>query len=422
MITIAGRRDRTRPPAAAPRPVGAGAFQAVVLVTGMGLGLTAPFTAVLVLALGGSTTEAALTVSSMGLSLLLVDLFGSRVLPRLGSRWVLCGSSLIFGVGGVMTALSGVWVVALIARIIQGFGAALFMAGGIHLAVRLGQQHGRSSAAAIGGFNAAWFAGIAIGPLTGGVIAGWAPGADAADGYRLLFAVCAGVNLLAAGLALLLPRVAGTGRPRLSLPRGLGLHGARVWAVMGLAATGQIVRSAIAMTMIPLAGEATGMDSTALGATLFALAITDITVMAWGSRWSERHGRRPLLIGSLLWGAAITTTLALVDPPALVVAACALGLGVTVGATWTLPTAMAVDLMADAESAVSAYRIASDLGMVAGGALAALALATVGLSGSLLGATGVLLLGLLLALFVGETRPPTTTPAKGTPPHAPAID
>lgn len=420
MITIAGRRNRTRPPAAPAGPVGAGAFQAVVLVTGMGLGLTAPFTAVLVLALGGSTTDAALTVSSMGLSLLIVDLFGSRILPRLGSRWVLCGSSLIFGVGAVMTALSTVWVVALVARVVQGFGAALFMAGGIHLAVRLGQQHGRSSAAAIGGFNAAWFAGIAMGPLTGGVIAGWAGSTDPADGYRLLFAVCAGVNLLAAGLALLLPRVTGTGRPRLSLPSGLGLRGPRVWCVMGLAATGQIVRSAIAMTMVPLAGEAAGMDSTALGGTLFALAITDIAVMAWGSRWSERHGRRPLLIGSLLWGAALTTTLALVDPPAIVVAACALGLGVTVGATWTLPTAMAVDLMADAESAVSAYRIASDIGMVAGGALAALALATIGLAGSLLGATGVLLLGLLLALFVGETRTPAT-PVKGHA-HAPAID
>lgn len=421
MITIAGRRDRTRPTAAPTGPVGAGAFQAVVLVTGMGLGLTAPFTAVLVLALGGSETDAALTVSSMGLSLLLVDLFGSRVLPRLGSRWVLCGSSLIFGVGAVMTALSTVWVVALIARIIQGFGAALFMAGGIHLAVRLGQQHGRASASAIGGFNAAWFAGIAMGPLTGGVIAGWAGSANAADGYRLLFAVCAGVNLLAAALALLLPRVAGTGRPRLSLPRGLGLHGARIWAVMGLAATGQIVRSAIAMTIIPLAGEAAGMDSAALGGTLFALAVTDIAVMAWGSRWSERHGRRPLLIGALLWGAAVTTTLAFVGPSAVVVLACALCFGITVGASWTLPTAMAVDLMDDAESAVSAYRIASDIGMVVGGALAALALATVGLSGSLLGATAVLILGLLLALLVGETRL-STTPAKGPHTHAPAID
>lgn len=421
MITIAGRRDGTRPTRVAARPVGVGTFQAVVLVTGMGLGLTAPFTAVLVLSLGGSTTAAALTVSSMGLSLLLVDLFGSRVLPRLGSWWVLCGSSLIFSVGAVMTALSTEWVVALVARVLQGFGAALFMAGGIHLTVRLSGDHGRSSAAAIGGFNAAWFAGIAVGPLGGGVLAAWAGGADVAGGYRFLFAVCAGVNLIAAVLAWTLgPRMKGTGRPRLSLPRGLGLHGGRVWAVMGLAATGQVVRSSIAMTMVPLSAESAGMKSTALGGTLFALAVSDIAVMAWGSRWSERHGRRPLLVGSLLWGAVLTTVLALFQLPAPLVAACALGLGVTVGATWTLPTAMAVDLMADAESAVSAYRIASDIGMVVGGVLAALALATVGLSGSLLGATGVLLVGLLLALLVGETRSPASS--KGLPAHVPALD
>ncbi|MCU1650498.1 MAG: transporter, partial [Pseudonocardia sp.] len=48
-------------------------FHSVVLLAGVGSGLTAPFTALLVVGLGGTTAWAAFVVSSMGLSLLLVD-------------------------------------------------------------------------------------------------------------------------------------------------------------------------------------------------------------------------------------------------------------------------------------------------------------------------------------------------------------
>jgi MFS family permease len=403
---------------------GGTAFHLMVWVAGIGMGLTAPFTALLVVALGGSPQEAAVVVSSMGFSLLLVDFFGTRWVPRLYSRGSLTASMLIFGLGSLLTALTTVWQIVWLARVLQGFGTALFMSGGLQLAVRTARDGART--AAIGAFNAAWFAGIAIGPLGGGLIAGLLPGPD---GLRLLFGVCAGINLLAAAVAWgFAPRVRSPLPARLGLPHGLGVRGARTWGVLTLAGFGQAVRSGLAMTLVPLAGEGLRMGWSVFGLALGGMALTDVLTMHLGSRWAQRFGGRPILAAALLWGVAATAVLALVRTPAGFVVG-ALALGVTVGAVWVLPTAMAVELSGPGvglrggaaasgagapvdpvdpvdrtESAVAANRIAADIGMLAGGLLAAAALSLAGLHGALLAAAGLQLGAVVLTVLVGDTR------------------
>ncbi|GAA1280759.1 hypothetical protein GCM10009609_50830 [Pseudonocardia aurantiaca] len=393
-------------------------FHGVVLLAGVGFGLTAPFTALLVTALGGHPAWAAYVVASMGLSLLLVDVSGTRFVPRLESRAALTASMLVFGVGSLLSAVTTSWVVVGLARVLQGFGAALFMGGGVLLAVRLAdeEEHG----GAIGTFNAAWFAGVAFGPLGGGLVAATVPGAD---GLRLLFAVCAVVNVLGAVAAWrLLPRVPSRLRPRIGLPRGLGVRGARRWSVLVLAGLGQAVRSGLALTLIPLLGEQLGMGWVPLGTALFALAVADVSVMHFGTRWADRRGRRVPLALALAWGALVTAGLAAVGDPVLFTLG-ALAAGVTVGATWVLPVAMTVDLAADREPALAAYRIASDVGMLAGGLLAGAGIAAAGIDGALLGMAGLLLAGLVLALAVGETASrPTSAPPLEEPVPLPPIE
>ena len=102
------------------------------------------------------------------LSLLLVDFLGTRYVPRLDSRIALTVSMLVFGIGSLLSAVTTDWVVVGLARVLQGFGGALFMGGGVQAAVRLARAHQRGGA--IGSFNAAWFAGIATGPLGGGLV------------------------------------------------------------------------------------------------------------------------------------------------------------------------------------------------------------------------------------------------------------
>jgi len=399
------------------------AFLAVVVVAGVGLGLTAPFTAVLVTALHGSSAAAAVVVSSMGLSLLISDTFCSRLIPRLDSRLAISTAMVVFGLGSAVTAATTTWQVVGLARVGQGFGAALFMSGGMHLALHLARRGGE--AAAIGSFNAAWFAGVATGPLGGGLIASLLP---AADGLRLLFAVCAGINFAGAALAWnLIPRRPAAERLSLrralrtvGLPGDLGVHGARVWGALALVAIGQGVRSAIAMTLVPLVAEGAGMDWAAIGVALAALSLTDVTSMQTSSTWSDRWGRRPVLVAGLAFGCVTTALLATVPTSLPTVLVLAFLAGVTVGTTWVVPAAMIVDLLPDREHAVVAYRIASDAGMLASGLLVGLALLALPIHVTLGAAAGLLLLSVVLALAVGETRSSQPTTAGGT--HALPID
>lgn len=376
-------------------------FHALVVVAGIGFGLTAPFTALLVVGLGARPEWAAYVVASMGLSLLLVDFFGTRYVPRLDSRIALTVSMLVFGIGSLLSAVTTDWVVVGLARVLQGFGGALFMGGGVQAAVRLARAHQRGGA--IGSFNAAWFAGIATGPLGGGLVVALRPGVD---GLRLLFGVCAAVNLLG-GLAawVFAPRLRSAARPRLGLPRGLGVRGGRAWTSLVLSGIGQALRSGLAMTIIPLLGEELGMAWVPLGVALFALAVTDVAVMHYGARFTDRRGRFVPLALALAWGLLATVALTAVAGP-VGFGLGALAAGVVVGATWVIPAAMTVDLAPDPEAGLAAYRIASDVGMLAGGLLAGVGITVGGLHGALWGTAGLLVVALVLLFTVGETRRP----------------
>ncbi|WP_154756654.1 MFS transporter [Amycolatopsis pithecellobii] len=376
-------------------------FHLVVLVAGVGFGLTAPFTALLVVGLGGSPSWAAYVVSSIGLSLLLVDFLGTRFVPRVSSRTALTVSLLVFGVGCLFSAATTSWEVVGLARVLQGFGTSLFMGGGIALAVRLVGEHTRGRA--IGTFNAFWFLGVATGPLGGGLIAAAAPGPD---GLRLLFGVCGAVNLAGAVAAwFLAPRWVSAVRPRLGLPAGLGVRGRRMWSVLVLTGLGQAVRAGLALTLVPLLGEQLGMGWVPLGLALFALAVTDVATMHFGGGLSDRYGRLLPLAAALAWGTVAVTALATVVRGPVAFTFGALATGVTVGATWVVPATMTIDLAETPETAVAAYRIACDIGMLAGGLFAGAGIAVGGVHTALAATAALLFGGLLLTLSVRETLP-----------------
>jgi MFS family permease len=317
----------------------------------------------------------------------------------------------VFGIGSLLSAATTNWMLVGLARVLQGFGTALFMGGGVVLAVRLVDPGRRGSA--IGTFNAVWFLGIASGPICGGLIAAQVPGTD---GLRLLFAVCGSVNLAGAAVAwFLVPRLPAGPPPSLGLPRGLDVRGRREWSVLVLAGLGQAVRSGLALTLLPLLGARLGMGPLGLGVALFALAVTDVGAMHFGAGWADRRGRMVPLAAALGWGAVAVTALGTVVHDLLTFTIAALAVGVTVGSTWVLPVAMAVDLARDPEAAIAAYRIASDVGMLAGGLLAALGIAVGGIHAALLGAAALLVGGLLLTVSIRETLPLSTAPHPAPP-------
>jgi MFS family permease len=167
---------------------------------------------------------------------------------------------------------------------------------------------------------------------------------------------------------------------------------------------GQAVRSGIAMTMIPLLGsQVLGLSTLQVGIALSCLAVTDVLAMGVAARISDTYGRLPVLLAACVWGLAALTALRAVHAGAWFLLLCA-AIGLTVGVTWVVPGAMAVDVVADPETALAAHRIASDFGLLAGGIASGAAIAAVATPGALVaGGVHLLLIG-AIAVTVRETR------------------
>lgn len=377
------------------------AFHFAVALTGVVFGFTAPLTAVVATEVGAGPFIAGIAVSSMSLTIILVDVFGTRWTPRLDPMPAMVAGLVIFGAGSLATAATTSLAVIIGARMLQGLGVALFLGVGPQMAVRLAGPGGAGRA--LGAFNAAWFTGIAAGPLLGGGLAGLLPGVD---GLRLAFLVCGVLGLVcAAAMPVVMPRWPSQRRPVWGWPRLAGITSPRQVAVLASGLAGQSIRSGVAMTLVPLIGGIVlELPWLLLGVALSALAITDVLAMVLAPRLTTLIGRRTPLMLACVWGAVITLGLHGVETGATFVAACA-ALGFSVGATWVVPNEMAVDVIPDTERALATYRISADIGLAVGGPLYGGLLAVGGHRAALVGAAIQLLLMAVLVAVAGETDP-----------------
>jgi len=388
-------------------------FLVVVTLVGVGLGMTAPLTVLLAQSLGAGPVGAGLAVSSIAVSLLVVDLFGTTYVPRLPGRTLLWLSLAVFGIGSLGSAAAPSLGVMIAARVFQGFGAALFMSGALHVVLRAAPRSQAGSA--IGAFNACWFSGMAVGPLLGGGLAQLLPGQS---GFRLAFAVCAAVcGTVAVITRLALPALPSARIPRLSWPRAARARpGTRLWPPLSLAAIAQLVRGSLVPTVLPvLATDSLGLSVLAVGVALSVLSAVDVLTMRFAGRLADRRGRRGVLVPGLVLGALSCGVVPWVHGPVPFTLWCA-ALAISLGVTWVVPTAMVVDVARDTEAGIATYRIAADGAQLAGPVAA----------GSLIGATGpvgaVLALGAVLGVTgvaaLRGTGGPVASPAGAVPRNA----
>lgn len=379
----------------------AGRFHVFIAIAGLGMGMTAPLTAVYAKDLGANDAAAGLAVASVAISLLPLDVFGTRLVPNLDGRVAISLALAIFGLGSLASALAPSFPFMLGARIFQGFGGGLFMTGGLQVAARTAPA-GREGRA-VGAFNSALFMGIAAGPLAGGAVSALASGVQ---GIRVAFAVCAAVNGAAAVLGRLgLPAMPSGRRPTIGLPDLGGLlRPRRLPGVLLLGGLGQGMLVGVSFTLLPLfATQELHLGPLAVSVALSALAVTNITSMTVAGRVSDARGRLTALVPALAWGAAVLWLTSFVGSmPVLVLYSAAIG--ITVGSFTVVPAIMVVDLARERTTGIAGFRICADLGMLAGGAGAG---TLAGLAGgqAALEIAGVALLGsALLALRLGETR------------------
>jgi MFS family permease len=228
-------------------------------------------------------------------------------------------------------------------------------------------------------------------------------------GNRLAFAICGILAVIASAFAwLVLPTVRPLLRPRLSRPRlpGLSVSRRSITALL-VSSVGQGARGAVSLTLVPLiAAGSMGLAGPRVGVFLTTAYLTEVAVTAIGGGWSDRHGRRPVvLLGTgagifamILLGVAVRTG------SMIAFFAATLPIGIAGGCMLGLLPAVLVDLAGGPEAGLSANRIARDFGSTS-------CTVIIGAITGLAGTTGGLITGVLMFVVVaigirviGETR------------------
>ena len=344
----------------------------------------------------------------------LVSAFGSGgLVDRFGERWVMATGIGIVATTSVAAGLAQNYPTLLVLRGLGGVGSAMFTVSAATLLIRLvgNEQRGRASGVFAGGF----LAGGIIGPVFGGPLT--------EVSLRLPFFVYAG-SLTLAGLvaAVALRNTALSTAPRQR--RGLRDSG------IGTALRDPAYRAAVGANLavgwtvfgvrfatIPLfVTEALRLGAvwTGIGLGLFAVANA---VLLWpAGRFTDRRGRRPVLIGGTTMCAVGLGLLVL--PPALPLFLAAMVVAGAGSALLTVAPAAGLGDVAPARSGsvVAVFQMAADVGAMTGPLLANALVDSFGYSAGF-GVTALVMVGAaVLAVFMPETRHRTVSATAGRKP------
>jgi EmrB/QacA subfamily drug resistance transporter len=178
------------------------------------------------LSAGVSGLQGVVTAYTVALAALLLT--GGTLADVAGRRRVFVTGLVVFGGASIACAAAGSVPALVVARSVQGAGAALVIPGGLAVLAEAYPEAG-PRARAIGSWAATGALALAVGPIVGGLLV-------AAHGWRLVFEVNVPLCVVVAAVVLLAPRgETATGGRRLDLPGqllvALGL-GASTYAVV----------------------------------------------------------------------------------------------------------------------------------------------------------------------------------------------
>ena len=255
---------------------------------------------------GASAALAALLVGLRGIGLLAFDLPAGALAARFGDRPVL-----IFGLAAM---LAGLLALALAPGLWAFFPAALLLGAG-HAAWVLGRQsyitdvcRSDEVGRAITGMAGLQRVGAFLGPAAGGLLAAWA-------GYPAAFLAGAASAAAAAGFVLAYARDgdggAGPGTRRDSMLGGFAAvlrEHRRILATAGTAALALQLMRATRQLLVPLFGQAIGLDPGAIGVLYSLSAAVDMSLFypvgvlidRWGRKWSALPSMLLFVLGLAL--------------------------------------------------------------------------------------------------------------------------
>jgi MFS family permease len=310
--------------------------------------------------LGHSPAVAALIVGLRGVGLLALDVPAGLLVARFGDRPVLLGGLLLILLGSLLLAISSSLLLVSTAALLIGAGFAAWMLGRQSYIADVCANHevGRAIAVMAGLQRV----GIFIGPALGALLA-------QAYGYGAMFSVSALIAAVAGVLVFMFTRAvehdpaaepAGAGE-MLALLRS---QGATFAAAGGAAFSLQLMR-ATRQLLIPLFGQAVGLDIVTIGVIYSLSAGIDMCLFYPVGWLVDRHGRKWSAVPSLTLFAVCLLVLPLATGfGSLLAIACVLGLANGLGTGIVMIIGTDLSRRSDDRSHfLGVWRLIGDLGM-----------------------------------------------------------
>ncbi|MEA5119634.1 MAG: MFS transporter [Propionicimonas sp.] len=327
----------------------------------IGFGVMSPVLPVYARAFGVSTFLVGLVVSSLSIVRLASMPLAGSLLTRVGPRELAIAGNLLLALTTALIGFSNSYAGVLVWRGLGGFGSALYGVSSMALVFKVVPPHlrGRANALTGGGFVLGGMAGPALGGLLSGVSIHFP------FFFYAVTLICAAAVMLVFLPATQPPTREQRSASQLTLrafvrdPRfraSLAMNFANGWQSNGVRAL------VVPLFVIEVLGQTTAMTGVA-----FAVAALAQACCLPLTGWAVDHlGRRTMLLA----GASVTTVIgALValapSFPALVVLLCVYAVGAS--AAGSAAQALLADTVpATAGSALSAYQMAGDSGMIVG--------------------------------------------------------
>ncbi|MDN5797056.1 MAG: MFS transporter [Intrasporangium sp.] len=313
-------------------------------VIAIGYGIISPVLPAFARSFDVGVAAASVIVSAFAFFRLVFAPVGGELVSRLGERPVYLAGLVIVAVSSFATAFAQSYVQLLVFRGLGGIGSTMFTISAMALLVRLAPPSARGRVSST--YASAFLIGGMIGPVLGGVLAGW--------GMRMPFIVYAVALVIAAAVVAIGLRGARLRPAEEHIARDV-VSLAEAWrspvyrAVLVSGASNGWTNFGVRVAVLPLLAAAVLDEAWVAGAALAIGAVGTAITLQFSGRMADRLGRRPLVISGLV---VMGTTMALMGlslHPALSV-----GVGLTVLFGLSLVSGVGAGLVNPAQQAAVA--------------------------------------------------------------------
>ena len=272
-------------------------------VIAIGYGIVSPVLPAYARSFDVGVAAASVIVSAFAFFRLVFAPAGGELVSRLGERPVYLAGLVIVAVSSFTTAFAQSYVQLLIFRGLGGIGSTMFTISAMALLVRLAPPNERGRVSSV--YGSAFLIGGMIGPVLGGLLAGWGMRAP-----FIVYAVALVLATLVVGIGLggarLRPAEDHGTRPVVSL--------AEAWrspvyrAVLASAVANGWTNFGVRVAVLPLLATAVLDKPWVAGAALAIGAVGTAGTLQFSGRLADRVGRRPLVIvGLVVMGTAMAS-------------------------------------------------------------------------------------------------------------------